>query len=78
MSNHTTIKTIRLAAGVISLALGAMISAGQAPSIKYAAGGSQIIITDLGLIPGGTFSSGLAINSQPIIVGLANDSNLCL
>ena len=78
MSNHTTIKTIRLVAGVISLALSAMINAGQAPSIKSAAGASQIIITDLGLLPGGTTSAGLAINSQPIIVGLATDSNLDL
>ena len=78
MSNHTTIKTIRLVAGVISLALSAMMNAGQAPSIKYAAGASQIIITDLGLLPGGTTSAGLAINSQPIIVGLATDSNLNL
>ena len=73
MSNHTTIKTIRLVAGVISLALSAMMNAGQAPSIKYPAGASQIIITDLGLLPGGTFSSGLAINNEPVIVGLAND-----
>ena len=78
MSNHTTIKTIRLVAGVISLALSAMMNAGQAPSIKYAAGASQIIITDLGLLPGGTTSAGLAINSQPIVVGLATDSNLNL
>jgi probable HAF family extracellular repeat protein len=78
MSNHTTIKAIRLVAGVISLALSAMMNAGQAPSIKYAAGASQIIITDLGLLPGGTTSAGLAINSQPIIVGLATDSNLNL
>ena len=55
-----------------------MMNAGQAPSIKYAAGESEIIITDLGLLPGGTISAGLAINSQPIIVGLANDSNLNL
>ena len=73
MSNHTTIKTIRLVAGVISLALSAMINAGQAPSVKYPAGASQIIITDLGLLPRGTFSSGLAINNEPVIVGLAND-----
>ena len=78
MSNHTTIKTIRLVAGVISLALSAMINAGQVPSIKYAAGAAQIIITDLGVLPGGTTSAGLAINSQPIIVGLATDSNLNL
>ena len=74
MSNHTTIKTIRLVAGVISLALSAMINAGQVPSIKYAAGAAQIIITDLGVLPGGTTSAGLAINSQPIIVGLATDT----
>ena len=73
MCNHTTIKTIRLVAGVISLALSAMINAEQAPSIKYPAGASQIIITDLGLLPRGTFSSGLAINNEPVIVGLAND-----
>jgi probable HAF family extracellular repeat protein len=78
MSNHTTIKTIRLVAGVISLALSAMINAGQVPSIKYAAGAAQIIITDLGVLPGGTTSAGLAINSQPIIVGLATDTNLNL
>ena len=74
MSNHTTIRQIRLFAGVISLALSAMINAGQAPSIKYPAGATQIIITDLGLLPGGTFSSGLAINNEPVIVGLANDN----
>jgi probable HAF family extracellular repeat protein len=78
MSNHTTIKTIRLVAGVFSLALSTIINAGQAPSIKCAAGGSQIIITDLGLLPGGTTSAGLAINSEPIIVGLATDNNLTL
>lgn len=66
MSNHTTIK---LVAGVISLALSAMVNAGQATSIKYVAGASQIIITDLGVLPGGTTSGGLAINSQPMIVG---------
>jgi len=50
-----------------------MINAGQSPSIKYPARASQIIITDLGLLPRGTFSSGLAINNEPVIVGLAND-----
>ena len=40
--------------------------------------GSQITITDLGLLPRGTASSGLAINNQPIIVGLANDSTFAL
>jgi len=52
-----------------------MINAEEAKSVKYnTTSGSQVTIRDLGLIPGGTFSSGLAINNQPVIVGLANDS----
>jgi hypothetical protein len=78
MGNHKTIKAIRIFAGVVSLALSAMINAEEARSIKYAGGPSQIIITDLGLLPGGTTSAGLAINSEPIIVGLATDSNFAL
>ena len=78
MNNHTTIKTIRLFAAAISMALGVVTNAEEARSIKYAAGPSQIIITDLGLIPGGTFSSGLAINNEPVIVGLANDDTFAL
>jgi hypothetical protein len=64
MNNNNRKKEMALFIGVISLALSAMISAGQAPSIKYAAGGSQIIITDLGLIPGGT-CSGLSGTQTP-------------
>ena len=65
---------MKLLIAAISLALSVTINAEEAKSIKYnTASGSQIIITDLGLIPGGTFSSGLAINNQPVIVGLAND-----
>src|SRR5258705_11909356 len=60
------------------MALGVVANAGETRSIKYAAGASQIIIRDLGLLPGGTASAGLAINSEPIIVGLATDSNLDL
>ena len=60
------------------MALGAITNAEEPRSVKYAAGISQIIITDLGLLPGGTTSAGLAINSEPIIVGLATDSNLDL
>ena len=71
--NHHTIA--RLQAAALSMALGVVTNAQEAKSIKYTAGGSQIIITDLGVIPGGTTSSGLAINDEPIIVGLANDSN---
>ena len=63
----------------ISLALSVTINAEEARSIKYnTASGSQIIIRDLGLLPGGTTSSGLAINNEPLTVGLATDSNLNL
>ena len=69
---------MKLFVATISLALSVTVNAEEAKSIKYTAGASQIIITDLGLIPGGTTSSGLAINNQPVIVGLANDSNFAL
>lgn len=70
---------IKLLIAGISLALDVIINAEEAKSIKYdTPSGSQIIITDLGLLPGGTFSSGLAINNEPVIVGLANDSAFAL
>ena len=70
---------MKLLITTISLALSVVTNAQEAKSIRYdTASGSQIIITDLGLIPGGTFSSGLAINNQPVIVGLANDSTFAL
>jgi len=50
-------------------------SAEAAESIKYAPNGSRIIITDLGLLPKGSASNGLAINNQPIVVGLATDTD---
>ena len=75
MNNNRTKGTMTLFVGAISLALSVMTNAEEAKSIRYnTASGSQIIITDLGLLPGGTFSSGLAINNQPVIVGLANDN----
>src|SRR5215470_3366060 len=78
MNTHTTMKTARLFAAALSMALGVVANAGESRSIKYSADPSRIIITDLGLLPGGTTSAGLAINSQPIIVGLATDGNLDL
>jgi probable HAF family extracellular repeat protein len=70
---------MKLLIAAISLALSVAINAEEAKSVKYnTASGSQIIIRDLGLLPGGTASSGLAINNQPVIVGLATDSNLDL
>jgi hypothetical protein len=78
MNTHRTMKTITLFAGALSMTLGLVTNAEPGRSIKYVAGPSGIIITDLGLLAGGTTSAGLAINSEPIIVGLATDSNLNL
>ena len=70
---------MKLLIPAIGLALSVTINAEEARSIKYnTPSGSQIIIRDLGVIPGGTTSSGLAINNQPVIVGLANDSHFAL
>ena len=70
---------MKLLIPAIGLALSVTINAEEARSIKYnTPSGSQIIIRDLGLLPGGTTSSGLAINNQPVIVGLANDSTFAL
>lgn len=78
MSNHATVKTIRLLVAAFGMELGVVANGEETSSIKYVAGASQITITDLGLLPGGTTSAGLAVNSEPIIVGLANDSNFDL
>ncbi len=78
MNNDRPKHVTKLFVGALSLALSAMTNAEEAKAIKYTSGGSQITLTDLGLLPGGTASSGLAINNQPIIVGLATDSNLNL
>jgi len=70
---------MKLLIASVSLALGVMTTAEEAKSNKYnTANGSEIMIRDLGLLPGGTTSSGLAINNQPVIVGLANDSHFAL
>lgn len=70
---------MKLLIATISLVLSIAINAEEAKSIKYhSASGAQIVIRDLGLIPGGTTSSGLAINNEPVIVGLANDSHFAL
>src|SRR5215471_5587252 len=70
---------MKLLTAAISLALSVGINAEETKSIKQnTAGGSQIIIRDLGLLPGGSTSSGLAINNQPVIVGLATDSHFAL
>ena len=64
MSNHTTIKTNK--ASCRGHQLGAerndKCRGGEVDQVYR--GGSQITITDLGLLPGGTLSSGLAINNR--------------
>ena len=67
-------KAIRLYAAAIGLTLCLMTNAGAATSITYSAGGWRITATDLGLLPGGSASSALAINDRGLIVGLATDS----
>lgn len=49
-----------------------------ANSISYIVGNWQITLTDLGVLPGGTASRGLAINNGGRIVGLATDSTFAL
>src|SRR5690349_5140888 len=78
MKNQMPMKSVGLFATALSMALGALTDAEEAKSIKRDAIESEIIITDLGLLPGGTTSSGLAINDEPIIVGLATDSHFAL
>jgi len=68
----------RLGIVALSLSLSLTIDQVNAKSNAQDAGEADVAITDLGLIPGGTFSSGLAINNQPIIVGLANDNTFAL
>ena len=53
-------------------------SAGPANSVTFTVGTWQITLTDLGLLPGGTASSGLAINNRGQIAGLATDSTFAL
>ena len=67
-----------LACFVVVISTAAVASAQAPTSTAYTAGGLQITITYLGLLPGGSASSGLAINDQPTIVGLGTDSALNL
>lgn len=46
--------------------------------IATSSSGAQITIADLELLPGGTFSDGLAINNQSVVAGMANDSAFAL
>src|SRR5580765_7234180 len=67
-------KAMKLYAAAIGLTLWLMTNAGAATSITYTVGGWRITATDLGVLPGGSASSALAINDRGLIVGLATDS----
>jgi probable HAF family extracellular repeat protein len=58
--------------GAVGLALCVVTNAAAANSITYTVGGLQVTLTDLGVLPGGTFSSGLAINNRGEAAGYAN------
>ena len=71
-------KAFELFAATIGLALCVMTNAEAANSITYTVGGWQITATDLGLLPGGSASSALAINNRGEVAGLATDSTWAL
>lgn len=69
---------MRLLLATIVLAPCLLSDAAAAESITYTVGGLQVTLTDLGVLPGGTASRGLAINNVGQIAGLATDSSFAL
>ncbi len=57
-------KAMKLLVAVVGLALCVISNAEASRSITYTVGEWQITVTDLGLLPGGTTSSALAINNR--------------
>ena len=68
----TTVAAIGLAAFYV------ISNAGAANSITHTVGPWRITTTDIGLLPGGSASRGLAINNRSVVVGLATDSTWAL
>lgn len=66
------------ACGVASFVLLILAALCLTTGAQTARVGSQVTVRDLGVLPGGTSSRGLAINDEPTLVGLATDSNLAL
>src|SRR5580765_7233217 len=67
--------TIQLLLSSLVLALWVVPDAKAATSITYTVGGVQVTLTDLGVVPSGTSSSGLAINNRSQVAGMANAMN---
>ena len=67
-------RTVRFSVATLALAALVIANTTATNSITYVVGNWQITLTDLGVLPGGTASSALAINNAGRIVGLATDS----
>ena len=67
-------KALKQSVAAVALTIGLMTITDAATSITYTVGAWRVTATDLGVIPGGTASSALAINNQGQVVGLATDS----
>jgi probable HAF family extracellular repeat protein len=68
-------KAMKLFFAAVGLALCVTTNAEAANSITYTVGNWQVTVTDLGLLPGGASSSGLAINNRGQVAGMANAWN---
>jgi len=71
-------RNVRIILASIGCVLLLMAGPDTANSITVVVGPWQITLTDLGVLPGGTASRGLAINNAGRIVGLATDSTFAL
>jgi probable HAF family extracellular repeat protein len=70
--------TVRIILATVALAAMVIANSTAANSITYVVGNWQVTLTDLGVLPGGTASNGLAINNVGRIIGLATDSTFAL
>src|SRR6185369_3543887 len=73
-----SMRNVRIILASIGCVLLLMAGPDTANSITVVVGPWQITLTDLGVLPGGTASRGLAINNAGRIVGLATDSTFAL
>jgi probable HAF family extracellular repeat protein len=78
MKKAMTLLLVIIVPAIISMPLCRVTSAVAANSVTRTVGTWQVTLTDLGLLPGGSASSGLAINNTGQIAGLATDSSFAL